>query len=75
MTEINLKSCPFCGGEAKINIRIEYDHRGLADMFRFVECMDCHAKSTEILMPKYGYRPSVISEDAHKLEDAWNRRE
>lgn len=54
----NLKPCPFCGGEAKMNI-----HRfaGLSNSYG-VECKECMTQSSQF----FATREQAIA--------AWNRR-
>lgn len=40
MNEINLKKCPFCGGEAKLNVS--------KDGVR-VRCTECHNQSVQLI--------------------------
>ena len=56
---IELKPCPFCGGEAEL---VKY---GLTGKFEVVQCSDCGAR-TRVFDPDIKRGESVI--------DAWNRR-
>jgi len=58
MSDIKLKPCPFCGGEAKINI-----HRfvGLSNSYG-VECKECMTQSNQF----FGTVKAAT--------EAWNRR-
>ena len=63
-----LKPCPFCGGEAKI--RMGYFLPGghqFADVYCFVECLSCHAKTKWFEAKDEGL--------VDKAVDAWNKRE
>lgn len=54
-----LKSCPFCGGEARLFV-----NNGVR-----VLCNKCHA-SSEILADSEGYKTRAVE----KVIEAWNRR-
>ena len=56
---IELKPCPFCGGEARLFVD---------DGVR-VLCNKCHA-SSEILVDSEYYKTSAVE----KVIEAWNRR-
>ncbi len=60
MTEIKLKTCPFCGGEAKFQTAYKQDRI-------WVCCSKCKAVSNQFESNLY----SSAAEDAAK---AWNRR-
>ncbi len=65
MTEIKLKPCPFCGGEAEFKT-IEKDMLSRQD-YIWVRCSKCEATSKKFESNLY----SSAAEDAAK---AWNRR-
>lgn len=56
---IELKACPFCGGEARLFV-----NNGVR-----VLCNKCHA-SSEILADSECYKTSAVE----KVIEAWNRR-
>lgn len=56
---IELKSCPFCGGEARLFV-----NNGVR-----VLCNKCHA-SSEILADSECYKTSAVE----KVIESWNRR-
>ena len=64
-----LKPCPFCGGEAEINIRKQcYGHGEYHDEY-FVKCKSCGARSGfEVVY----YLSSKECEEA--VTKKWNRR-
>ena len=62
MSEIKLKPCPFCGGEAKIKDRIECLGHGDYERFYLVTCCNCYAQSR------------MCGEEQYVIE-AWNRRD
>lgn len=55
---VELKPCPFCGGEAKL---ARYDNVGDMDSW-FVFCPKCLVET----VPRYGFKGEVIR--------IWNRR-
>ena len=61
---IELKPCPFCGGEARKNAQTVKGFRLL-----YVECKRCGATGSIIRTDK----PRVKDEDNRSIE-AWNRR-
>lgn len=67
---INLKSCPFCGGEAemkKLGI--------ICDEGYGVVCSKCKARTTLFFVSKADAEPEVLRERTMKLAaDKWNTR-
>ena len=59
---MNLKPCPFCGEEAKIESR--NSNYGL---YAFVECKGCHAKGSEVFV-------SINVCAADEATKRWNER-
>lgn len=63
---IELKPCPFCGGEAKL------DHwNGTANVYSFVRCQN--TKECGIEGKRFIESPSYASDE--RAIKAWNRRE
>ena len=61
---IDLKPCPFCGGEAKV---FAYDDGGIC-----VKCMECYCQtqaSTDMCI-SYAKRESAFE----RIVSSWNRR-
>lgn len=64
--ELKLNNCPFCGGEAEL--QIEKLGPLLASQMISVSCKECHATSCASMAP-YG----KVSDDAGCIK-AWNKR-
>lgn len=70
---MELKKCPFCGGDAYL----ERSHRAFIDgkptKVCFVRCVSCNARSGRTNILEYGH--SSHSKDAEeKAVELWNRR-
>ena len=59
----NLKTCPFCGGEAYYSYN---------DGSWYVACFDCGSKEFESMA--FGYPPSNMKERRDEAIKRWNRR-
>lgn len=59
MDEINIKPCPFCGGEAKL---VDY---GISGKYKVVQCLECGAR-TRLFDPEIFRGGNAV--------EAWNRR-
>ena len=71
MSEIKLKRCPFCGGEAEFVRDTERKDIFQSSDYVYVRCKECHAQTSKI----------YYSAEFHKLdgeyvlvEKAWNTR-
>jgi hypothetical protein len=60
--------CPFCGGEGKVNARVNYGH-GDCTCEVFVECGSCHGRG-----PDTGYWGTPTMEQKLKAVDLWEKR-
>lgn len=82
MDELELKPCPFCGGEAAViaNVGCAGAARGDYRAWEFgVVCLDCN-----ISLPRHNYRLSarlakcgrivVEQDERQEAADLWNRR-
>ena len=58
MKGIELRTCPFCGGEAEINNEID-----MGQSYYVINCKTCHASPD-----------GAISIDVNVAAAAWNRR-
>ena len=71
---IELKPCPFCGGEAKLRVSHHGDFTGIhVEMITCIDvcCKNCNAKSKM----KYANVHNISYETADKEAiEAWNRR-
>lgn len=74
MTEINLKPCPFCGGEAKFKSKSLFNYVDET----WVECDSCAARSKSGLTMKRKPADSHFNIAAFDTEteiaNFWNRR-
>lgn len=61
-----LKSCPFCGGQARMSLG-----DGLGAV---VTCQNCRAKSGRVQLRPGRSREQIMRRMAAKLVMAWNRR-
>ena len=68
MTE-KLKSCPFCGGEAKLKHGFP-SQQGHNRRSAFIQCKKCMAKSKT----RYKLEFESIEENDRLVVKAWNRR-
>ncbi len=77
---IHLKSCPFCGGDAKlikkhecIDMQFDDDHD-----YAHVECSKCGSRGTRFEARNARYHSDTckaeLEEIKHKAIEAWNRR-
>ena len=64
-----IKTCPFCGNEAKLRAQNELVGHGMTTTLYFVECTVCKAHGTEYDVYFEGYRNVE-----NKAIDAWNAR-
>ena len=65
MSEIKLKPCPFCGGEAKVGVKT-FD---IFNVGAYVFCAECGARTTITHSNTGLYRKSE-----QLAIDAWNKR-
>ena len=69
----NLKTCPFCGGQAVI----ERNHRafidGVSTRVAFVRCKSCNARTSRFKLEDYGCT-SHSSVAVQKAMEVWNTR-
>lgn len=64
-----LKPCPFCGGRARIEERVEPDGY-CSYTVKFVQCTKCHSKTEERICD--GYYGGHCSDE--EIAERWNRR-
>lgn len=70
---MELKNCPFCGGEAYL----EESHRafigGVTSRVAFVRCKKCNARSGRFELAAYGHTKNSVDANTDAVK-AWNRR-
>ena len=64
MSEIKLKPCPFCGGEAKV---FAYSDGGIC-----VKCMNCYCQT--FATSDWNIANAKEKSAYEKIVEAWNRR-
>ena len=73
MSEIKLKSCPFCGGKPYL----ETNHRAFINAkttkVAFVRCKSCNARTERIPLEKYGKTSHSLEAKLDAIA-AWNKR-
>ena len=73
MSEIKLKSCPFCGGKPYL----ETNHRAFINAkttkVAYVRCKSCNARTERIPLEKYGKTSHSFEAELDAIE-AWNKR-
>lgn len=76
-TEIEIKTCPFCGGEALVHLSsYSYKTRG---RFYFCQCEDCHSQGQTTRAPQgieelFDTPQLWTTEAALRAIRLWNRR-
>lgn len=65
----SLKSCPFCGGRARIEERERIDGP-MHYTVKFVQCTSCHCKTDEQISD--GYYGKYCSDE--EIANIWNQR-
>lgn len=79
MSEFELKSCPFCGGEAEFNIKTNSNSRLLTGFTFAIRCKRCHIQSPKMYNLEFGILPDgellPHIDERGKAADDWNRRE
>lgn len=68
-----LKSCPFCGGEAYLEMSHRAFIKARTTKVAFVRCTVCEARSGRVPLSDYGCTSRSI-EANNKAIEAWNRR-
>ncbi len=66
---MELKTCPFCGGEADI-----WENYGKHGYFTFCECSICSARSKAFSLGRDLSEDWDTTTAARRAIDAWNRR-
>lgn len=70
---MELKKCPFCGGEAYLEKSSRVYNRGKTEKAAYVRCLDCSARTGKVMISDYGF--TSHSKDAEeKAVEMWNRR-
>lgn len=73
MSEIKLKSCPFCGGKPYL----ETNHRAFINAkttkVAYVWCRSCNARTERIPLEKYGKTSHSLEAESDAMK-AWNNR-
>ena len=78
MTEIKLKSCPFCGGKTEMQEHSEYTPFSEQITFVYVECSKCGCKPFRSKWFVNVYyqenHEEILNNLKHELAEKWNRR-
>ena len=70
---MELKECPFCGGEAYLEKSSRVYYKGKTAKAAYVRCTDCEARTGKVMISDYGC--TSHSKDAEeKAVEVWNRR-
>lgn len=72
--DIELKPCPFCGGEAFLYKGSRTFYKGKQERTTYVGCLECHARGERFLSSQFG--TTRYSKEANlAAAEAWNRRD
>lgn len=70
-----MKPCPFCGSE---KVKVVPEHDNICGRCWFVQCQNCHSKSTSIVESMERQEPEEVYDQiiraTNKAKEAWNRR-
>ena len=70
---MDLKRCPFCGGEAYLEKSSRVYNKGKTEKAAFVRCMNCMARTGKVMLSDYNCT-SHSREAEEKAVELWNRR-
>lgn len=70
---MELKKCPFCGGEAYLEKSSRVYNKGKTERAAFVRCMSCMARTGKVMLSDYNCT-SHSREAEEKVVELWNRR-
>lgn len=74
MTNVELKPCPFCGGEAEIYPEVDM----IMGKFWYIRCKKCYSRGSGIYESERELEPqeeyAAITGSWKKAVEAWNRR-
>ena len=72
-SDTDLKPCPFCGGEARLEDRHRAFIGGETTKVAYIRCRRCNARSGRFELEQYGGK-SRSAEAVRLAKEAWNRR-
>ena len=70
---MELKKCPFCGGEVYLEKSSRVYNKGKTEKAAFVRCMNCMARTGKVMLSDYNCT-SHSREAEEKAVELWNRR-
>lgn len=70
---MELKKCPFCGGEAYLEKSSRVYNKGKTEKAAFVRCTNCMARTGKVMLSDYNCT-SHSREAEEKAVELWNRR-
>jgi hypothetical protein len=69
MNDIELKSCPFCGGKAVLKTSTQYDGQCHYTV-KYIECNECYIQTNKRICD--GYYGAYCSDE--EIAEIWNSR-
>ena len=70
---MELKKCPFCGGEAYLEKSARVYNKGKTEKAAYVRRTSCFARTGKVMISDYGFT-SHSKEAEEKAVELWNRR-
>ena len=69
---IELKNCPFCGGDATIDFN---ENKKARIWFTFIKCKTCNAQGKSFVIGEYEeLSEAKVKDTVTRAAEAWNRR-